>query len=69
MTKRADIDKAFRHGMVVAATLVAKTHDKPDIAKEILIAAGVRTIADIKTCGAGDFDVKALIAVVRDISR
>ena len=65
-TSTTSDQRAFQHGMVVAASVVMKVFDREEIARAILGAAGVSTVSEIMACGADDYDADLLRSCVKD---
>lgn len=63
----AATSKGVGIGMVIAAALIAEWDDTR--AAEILHAAGLTTIKDMKAAGCDDYDIDKLRAVIRNIAR
>lgn len=57
--------RAFNHGVVCSAVLVIKSFGNDTIAREILDSAGLKSVSDLKKCGAGSYDVRALLPCLR----
>lgn len=54
-------------GMVIAATIVLEESDV--YAEEILGAAGLRSVADLRAIGCDDYDIDQLRSLIKEMQR
>lgn len=62
-------DHGVEIGMVIAAAICTRYHGEDVLAEEILGAAGLTTMADMRRIGADAYDVLALRGVLKTLAR
>lgn len=62
-------DSAVACGMAIAAGIAVSAYDAPHVAKEILMAGGIDTVAKLRKQGVDDYDIDLLNGVLREIAR